>query len=109
MDNTVNIIDAALRLHNFIVDYRNEEKKKTKDSSEDKEDFNEFEKELSEFSKLYPESIIGVFGDGVNDETFQGRNTRAIEELRSLGMDMRDNMRNQLARHNKKRVNTRGY
>ena len=110
LDNTVNIIDAALRLHNFIVDYRNEEKKKNnKDSSEDKEDFNEFEKELSEFSKLYPESIVGVFGDGVNDETFQGRNTRAIEELRSLGMDMRDNMRNQLARHNKKRVNTRGY
>ena len=110
LDNTVNIIDAALRLHNFIVDYRNEEKKKNnKDSSEDKEDFNEFEKELSEFSKLYPESIVGVFGDGVNDETFQGRNTRAIEELRSLGMDMRDNMRNQLARHNKKRLNSRGY
>jgi len=48
-----------------------------------------------------------VFGDGVNDENFQGRNTRAIEELRSLGMDMRENMGNKLFRHNKKRLNTR--
>ena len=80
-----------------------------KNASEHREEFNEFEKELTEFSRLYPESIVGVFGDGVNDETFQGRNTRAIEELRSLGMDMRENMRNKLARHNKKRLNTRGY
>ena len=82
---------------------------KKKDSSEHREEFNEFEKEVTEFSRLYTESIVGVFGDGVNDETFQGRNTRAIEELRSLGMDMRENMRNKLARHNKKRLNTRGY
>ena len=96
LNNIVNIIDAALRLHNFIVDYRNEKKNKERCDSEYIEEFNEFERELTEFACLYPESIVGVFGDGVNDENFQDRNPRAIEELRSLGMDMRDNMRNQL-------------
>ena len=74
----VNIINAALRLHNFITDYCNEEKNKDKCYSEYREEFNEFEREVTEFARLYPDSIIGVFGDGVNDENFQGRNTRGI-------------------------------
>ena len=68
-----------------------------------------FERECTEFSKLYPETLVGVFGDNTNDEIKVGRNPRHIEELRYLGIQMRDNMRNALFRGNMKRSNKKYY
>lgn len=66
LENTVNIIDAAFQLHNFIVEYRLN--KNNNDQRWDNDDFKFFSKECSEISRLYPDEIVGTFGDNVNEK-----------------------------------------
>ena len=68
LNHSVTIIDAALRLHNFLVDYRDQQNIKKNYILNNIQEFNTFERECTEFSKLYPEALVGVFGDNTNDE-----------------------------------------
>ena len=51
------IIDAAMRLHNFIVDFREE-------NNDTNEDIEFFQREEIEFMRSNPDEIVGVFGNG---------------------------------------------
>ena len=107
LEHTVNLIDGALRLHNFIVNFREEQKiasdqkKHTKDCMS--KEFEDFEVECSTFSRIYPEEIVGVFGDNRNDERKKGRLDQETTELRKLGSSMRDFLRDSLVRNGLKR------
>ena len=43
-------------------------------------EFTYYSSECTEFARLYPEEIIGVFGDNVNEEQSRGRKDRETEE-----------------------------
>lgn len=105
LNNSVTIITAALRLHNFLVDYR-ESKQDINDkySHSAKAEFRNYEREVTEFASLYPDETVGVFGDNVNSEETQvGRPPVEEKNLRELGSSMRDNKRNQFKRGGFKR------
>ena len=67
-------------------------------------EYETFASECTEFVRLYPDEIVGVFGDNINEENTPGRKDRSTESIRQLGISMRDNMRNQLQRSGFKRV-----
>lgn len=104
LDNSVTIITAALRLHNFLVNYRESNLDKNDESRQtEKEEFRNYANEVTEFAKYYPEEIVGVFGDNINNE---GAGRPSVEEkaLRKLGSSMRNNRRNQFKRGGFERV-----
>ena len=114
LENTVNIIDAALRLHNFIVNFRENEKKEKINKKKRKftklpNEFDEYELDCTKFSAMYPEELVGVFGDNQNDERKKGRLDKNITELRNLGSSMRDYLRDSLDRNGMKRIRKKRY
>ena len=106
LDNSVTILPAALRLHNFLIDYRESKQDiNDRDRASAKAEFSSFERECTEFARLYPDELVGVFGDNVNNEETQvGRPPIEEKNLRVLGSSICDNMRNQFKRGGFKRV-----
>ena len=87
--NHKNTIDAAMRLHNFIVDYREELKNDGMIEEEDELfDRNELTHESDEYVLNNAGVTLGVFGDDTR-QTGRPSNDEANEKLR--GLQMRDN------------------
>ena len=89
LKNTVNIIDGAIKLHNFIIDFRENSNKSSENSLEN---YDQFVNDCTDFCKLYPDEVIGTFGDGRNDERHAGRNEKGIELMRKYGMSFRESL-----------------
>lgn len=81
LENVKYIIDGAMRLHNFIVNYRR------KHNINDRYDMDDFESECVNFITVNPNNISGVFGDGINDS--RGRPTYEDQLLRKVGVGIR--------------------
>ena len=60
---------SELRRDNFLVDYR-ESKQDINDKYRHsaKAEFRNYEREVTEFASLYPDELVGVFGDNINNE-----------------------------------------
>ena len=101
LENTVNVIDAAFRLHNFLVDYRLQNREE--DEQWEKEDFQFFAQECSDFARLYPDEVVGTFGDNVNKESGVGVKEKHLQALTKLGVKVRNLIRNKLDREGLKR------
>ena len=102
LENTVNIIEAAFRLHNFIIEYRLN--KSHDDEKWDNKDFKFFSKECSDFSKTNPDEIVGTFGDNVNEENPSGFKEKREAALQKLGVDKRNVLKNILSNEGLQRV-----
>ena len=102
LENTVNIIDATFRLHNFLVEYRLN--KNNDDERWEKDDFKFFSKECSEFSRLYPDEVVGTFGDNVNEENPCGFKEKREADLQKLGVKKRNVLRDILYNEGLKRI-----
>ena len=96
LDKDRYVIDAAFRLHNFVVDYRN-----SNDNGKAEMDF--FTEDCLCFMTTNPNELVGTFGNGVDGESYnvgdshRGRN-------RKDGKIFRDSLRDKL----KERGLTRG-
>ena len=86
--NTI-AIDGAMRLHNFIVNYRERNNKASID-----EDLNMFDDKCLDFMTANPDEIIGTYCGAFEDARTQpvGRPTK----LRKMGKDWRDKLRNRM-------------
>ena len=101
MHNSTRVIDACLRLHNFLVDYGETyapERLKRTLNTEDEALQKVFEEECNHFSQLYPDQIIGVFGDNINEETGRRKYDKLTERLKKLGELYRDKIATKLYR-----------
>ena len=94
--NTI-AIDGAMRLHNFIVNYREKHNK----SSSDK-DLDMFDDECLDFMTAHPDEIIGTYSGTMSDDSVRkpvGRPTK----LRRMGKEWRDKLRNRMKQEGLKR------
>ena len=87
------IIDACLRLHNFVVDYR--ENNNCDDDNEDEMEL--FQREELEFMRSNPDEIVGVYGNGaIGTVEMRGRHTTKdaifIRDAKYLRDSIRDKM-----------------
>jgi len=89
LKHNVAVIDAALRLHNFIVDFR---EKYEKESATFEQSL--FDDDCLWFLTANPEMIVGVFG-GEEERRFDniGRPTNADAHAKSMGKVWRDKLR----------------
>ena len=100
LHNSTRVIDACLRLHNFLVDYRETyapKNLKRKVNREDKEVQRIFEEECTNFSQMYPDEIVGVFGDNVCEENPRKKLELLQESLKELGEIRRNEIATRLA------------
>ena len=90
LKHNVAVIDAALRLHNFIVDFR-EEFETTEPTNFEKTIFDD---ECLRYLTANPEAVVGVYG-GDEEERFDdiGRPTNAESNSRSMGKAWRNKLR----------------
>jgi hypothetical protein len=95
------IIDACLRLHNFIIENSNVNFM----DSIDKEVFDE---ECRRFFSIHPDIAEGVDGGDMNDSR-PGRPTRQEANAASVGRDWRDLIRDDIARQGLSRPRTNWY
>ena len=62
LQQNINVIDAAMRLHNFIIMHDLEHNNRRNLSK-----CNEFEEDILNFMAANPNEIVGIFGDEGND------------------------------------------
>ena len=79
------IIDGAMRLHNFIVNYR------LKHDVNETCEIDEFELDCVRFVAGNHNHIVGAFGDGVNDGN-RGRPSNDEQVSRNMGQHIRQNI-----------------
>lgn len=84
------IIDGAMRLHNFIVDYR------IKHGITDTSEMDDFQSECLEFCIQNPDYVTGTFGDGVNAGNV-GHPSANDQILRDVGKNIRNSIKDKLA------------
>ena len=102
LKHNVNVIDACMRLHNFIVDWREE---KAAASSSDME-MSIFDEDHRRFMAVYPSiDNIGVHGgeedvrlDANGNRLSGGRPSKLVTEVRKLGCNIRQTLCDDIAR-----------
>jgi hypothetical protein len=93
LDKQKNIIDAAFRLHNFILDH------KERHSVLEDDDMEFFSKQCLSFLTTHPEAIVGCFGNGSLGEDMpksRGRPTNIEQSMREAGVRLRDRLRDKM-------------
>ena len=96
LDKDRYVIDAAFRLHNFVVDYRN-----SNDNGKAEMDF--FTEDCLRFMTTNPNELVGTFGNGVDGESYNVGDSH-LGRKRKDGKIFRDSLRDKL----KERGLTRG-
>ena len=87
------IIDACLRIHNFIIDFRIRE---NCDDEWEKDDENHFSSECISFIVNNPEICVGVYGNGsMGSGHGRGRPSLQEKELRGAGTKLRYHFKKQ--------------
>ena len=87
-----NIIDAAMRLHNFIVDFREKEKDTYDEDSI-------FQREQLLFTRSNPDAVVGVYGNGtVGTGERCGRPTTIEANLVNRAKSLRNSIRDKMDR-----------
>ena len=89
------VIDSALRLHNFIVDYRENECGGF-NARQNKNDRNELDVASDIFQNANPFATLGVQTDEDYEFRTMGRTPRAEQALRENGKQLRDRIRDRL-------------
>ena len=106
MRNNVQIIDACLRLHNFIVDYREDNKEVTASISLErmvfKDDYDRF------LSLNQPMNNYGVHNDNELNQ-LAGRPTTAESQSQQKGIDIRNDIASTVKENNYKRPKSNWY
>ena len=79
-----------------------------------KEDYNRNEIEMYQndcvtYSRLYPDGLIGVFGDNHNEEVERGNNDLETTKARTLGKNFRDYLCRKLKSENMERPEPKIY
>jgi len=89
LSTTKFIIDAAMRLHNFIIDFP------TEHNITDTSDIDEFQSECLDFCITNPYWITGTFGDGIGevDNPSAGRSSEHDQKLHEVGKNIRKNIK----------------
>ena len=90
LSSTKYIIDGAMRLHNFIIDYR------TEHNITDTSEMDEFQSECLDFCITNPDWITGTFGNGTCEGAGGGRPTDFDQKLREVGKNIRNAIRDNL-------------
>ena len=76
MEHNIRVIDAAIRLHNFIVEYKLCSGKRKQNNPEET-----YDDQSVDFMNENPSKIVGVFGDETR-ETTKGRLSHMLKELK---------------------------
>lgn len=102
LDKSILVIDAAMRLHNFLVENRN-----TNENSSDIEEFRVYEQETVAFIQDNPFENVGVFNGHEEEQEHGhdgvGRSARIIELSSREGKRLRQYICDTLERHKKVR------
>ena len=89
LKHNVNVIDACMRLHNFIVDWR--EGEHCRSSDVDEKDI--FDDDHRRFMAAFPEvEMIGVHGGEEEEREGRGRPTNLDRELTAFGRTVRQTL-----------------
>jgi hypothetical protein len=94
------IIDACMRLHNFLVDYREEH-----GSERWEEDMEFYSAECLSFCTANPDIAVGIYGNGSQGEGATGRPSNRERDMRDKGIIMRDALRDLMKKNNLERCN----
>ena len=89
--NTI-AIDAAMRLHNFIVNYR--ERNNCVDSPD--KDLNVYDDECMDFMTANPDEIIGTYSGEILEQNVRRQPMGRPSKLRKMGKEWRDKLRNRI-------------
>jgi hypothetical protein len=93
LKHNVNIIDACMRLHNFIVDWRNDDHFQSSDIDER----SIFDEDHRRFMSAFPElEAVGVQGGENEQKQNRGRPTNEDKEIRDLGLKIRQTVCNDI-------------
>jgi len=95
LEQNINVIDAAMRLHNFIVMYDLQH-----DNRKNLSKCNEFEEDILKFMAANSNEIVGIFGDEGNDRNSSrgGSETKENRVLKKKGEQVRNNIKDKLHR-----------
>lgn len=86
------IIDACFRLHNFIIDYKEDHDETGK--GDDDGDF--FSKDCLSFLTTHPEEVVGCYGNdglGTDPDRRRGRPTNLEQRMKDAGVNLRDGLK----------------
>ena len=103
--NNIQIIDGAMRLHNFIVEYRLENPEEFGIRAK-QQDLDDYQAESDLYQIDNPDDNMGVFSNGRNEGVRYelGRPTLQDAENREMGSDLRDKLKDQMRDLNLTRV-----
>ena len=101
LEHSTNIIDGCMRIHNFIVDFRNAENTANTEAQDDHEDYAVFQREAEMYirgGRDGEDRLVGVFTDDRIDAENEGRGRRSNEEslARASGEVVREELRNKM-------------
>ena len=94
-------IDACMRLHNFIIDFREEMKKNKKDTYNDDFERRELDIDSDEFVTQNAGASLGVVGDNILGNSGRPSDAEAVE--RNRGIELRDYFCDEIAAAGMKR------
>lgn len=89
-------IDACLRLHNLIVNYREKEGLNTEEN--DLEENLLLDLACDDYMELHPLETVGAFADDVNEHLMPGRPSKTEADERERGRTKRDRLKDSLWR-----------
>ena len=93
LKHNVNIIDACMRLHNFIVDWRNNDHFQSSNIDER----SIFDEDHRRFMSAFPDlEAVGVQGGENEEKRNRGRPTNEDKEIRDLGLKIRQTVCNDI-------------
>ncbi len=97
LKHNVNVIDACMRLHNFIVDWREENQSSVRSTVCDEREI--FDEDHRQFMAAYPDIDFGVHGGEEDDRRDSnglplagGRPTNLSKRLTDFGRDIRNTL-----------------
>ena len=99
LETSIVIIDATLRLHNYLVEFQEESNR----NHDFERDYKRYEEECYKFSIMYPDEIIGCFGDGRNDEECVGRPSNEHIKNKNLADKLRNFIKRDIEREGMRR------
>lgn len=100
----INVIDATMRLHNYIVmlDIKTKKRKKLD---------GEFDNELLAYMRANPGNIVGIFGDNhrPTGTGYGGSESQHVQQLKKAGELARNQIRDKLSRLGLNRLRANWY
>lgn len=100
------IIDATMRLHNLLVDYRESLNSTDADSDDDMDWYHS--ECLSFMMSSNPEEIVGTYGNGTVGIGIRGRPTNKDRLQRDKGIQLRNQLRGMFNANGMKRPKQNG-